>query len=49
MKIKQMEDLKFKKIFDSQAMNLNSKFKMIDGVFKFRNMIRIPDIFDLKQ
>ena len=35
IKVKQMEDLKLKNIFDSQAPNSNSKFKVIDDVFKF--------------
>ena len=35
IKLKQMEDLKLKKIFDSQVANPKSEFNRIDGVFKF--------------
>ena len=49
IKLKKMEKLKLKMIFNSQVANLNLEFKMIDGVFKFRNRICAPDVFDLKR
>ena len=48
IKLKQMEDSKLKKIHDKLAMESNSEFKMIDGVFKFQNRIRVPETSDLK-
>ena len=35
IKLKKIEDPKLKKIHDNLTMELNSKFKMINGVFKF--------------
>ena len=49
IKLKQMEDPKLKKIYDNLATKPNVKFKMIDGVFKFQNRLRVLDVSDLKQ
>ncbi|GFS30298.1 hypothetical protein Acr_00g0011230 [Actinidia rufa] len=49
IKLRQMEDPKLRKIHDNLAAEPNSEFKVIDGVFKFRNRICVPNISDLKR
>ena len=49
IKLKQKKDPKLKTIHNNLAMEPKLKFKMIDGVFKFRNRTCVLDIFDPKQ